>query len=333
MTTRPLSADSLVAALRAAGEPTRLRILALLREGELSVKDFTSILAQSQPRISRHLKLLAEAGLISRYPEGAFVRYRLADDDRAGAFGRALVAAADPHDPQLTADRERLGALREEQADAAARYFAANADAWNTIRSLHAADAAVEAAMLTAVEGRRIEAMLDVGTGTGRLLELFAPRVQRAVGVDSSPAMLGVARAAIQRAGLAHVQIRQGDLYNLALPPHSFDLVTIHQVLHFLDRPEIALAEAARMVRRGGRLIVVDFAPHALEFLREEHAHRRLGFDHETVGRWLAAAGLRVDAVTDLPADTPGDKLTVTLWLARDPHVEVAALASAAVSR
>lgn len=320
-----LSVDALIAALKAAGEGTRLRILALLAHGELTVKDFTTILAQSQPRISRHLKLLSGAGLVDRYPEGAWVFYRLNEDRAVGQLVRDLCSLADVGDPVLARDRERLAQVKREQAELADRYFSTNAADWDTIRALHVAEKDVEAAMVDVIGAKPFETLLDLGTGTGRLLELFAPLYHRAVGIDASTAMLAVARANLDQAGVNHAQVRLGDVYNLPLPRNAFDVVTVHQVLHYLDEPERAIAEAARVMAPGGRLLIVDFAPHALEFLREGHAHRRLGFGHKPMARWIAAAGLELDKARDLSAaGAADDKLTVTLWLARDRRRVVA---------
>lgn len=321
----PLALDPLVACLKAAGEPSRLRILALLAASDLTVKDLTAILGQSQPRISRHLKLLVEAGVVRRYPEGAWAYYRLAEDEAAGGVGAELVARLDAADPMLMRDRQRLEAVKRAHAESAASYFAANAASWDQLRSLHVPEEAVEAAMRRAIGTRPFGSLLDLGTGTGRMLELFAGLYGRGVGVDASQPMLAVARANLDRNGVGNVQVRHGDVYALAVPHGSFDLVTIHQVLHFLEDPARAVAEAARAVRPGGRLLVVDFAPHDLEFLRAEHAHRRLGFSHEQVAGWLRAAGLEVVRTEDLapPAGSAG-QLTVTLWLARDPRIEIA---------
>jgi ArsR family transcriptional regulator len=313
----------MIGALKAAGETTRLRVLALLNEAELSVKDLTAILGQSQPRISRHLTLLADAGLIDRYPEGAWVFYRLTEAGPGGRLGRDLLALADPSDAVLSRDRERLAAIKREHAAAAHRYFAENAGDWDTIRALHVAEDRVETAILKAFGERRVDSLLDLGTGTGRMLELLAPLYRRAVGIDASPSMLAVARANLDRAGIANVQVRLGDIYNLPLPREAFDVVTIHQVLHYLDDPERALAEAARVLRPHGRLLIVDFAPHELEFLREEHAHRRLGFADDQVRQWIEARGLALDRVVDLPSGNR-DKLKVTMWLARDERVLIA---------
>lgn len=316
-----LAIDDLLSGLRAAGEPSRLRLLALLARSELTVKDATAILGQSQPRISRHLKLLAEAGLVRRYPEGSWVFYRLAED-AAGDLARDLVARLLPSDAVLDADATRFDALRRAKAEEAAAYFAAKARDWDKERSLHIAESDVEAAMLRALGDRPFHSFLDLGTGTGRLLELFADRYTSALGVDASHDMLTVARAKLAELGLSRAQVRHGDIYALNVPPASFDVVAVHQVLHFLDDPARALAEAARALRPGGRLIIVDFAPHDLEFLREGHAHRRLGFSREQMARWLEALDLDVELVTDLsPAAADGSQLTVTLWLARDPRI------------
>lgn len=331
--TGALAVETVLTALKAAGEATRLRVLTLLSQAELTVKDLTAILGQSQPRISRHLKLLTEAGLVDRHPEGAWVFYRLTDDGPARRLVRDLVAAIDTRDAVLSRDRERLAQIKHEHAELARRYFADNAADWDTIRALHLADGAVETAILAAIGERRFDSLLDLGTGTGRLLELLAPLYSRAVGIDASTDMLAVARANLDRAGVANAQIRLGDIYHLPLSRDSFDVVTVHQVLHYLDDPERAIAEAARVLRPGGRLLIVDFAPHQLEFLRERHAHRRLGFGQETVGQWIDAAGLAVDRVVDLPAGDGGEgKLTVTLWLAHDRRIAVAGSAEREVA-
>jgi ubiquinone/menaquinone biosynthesis C-methylase UbiE len=312
--------DALLASLQAAGEVTRLRLIGLLSEAELTVSELVAILGQSQPRVSRHLKLLVEAGLAERQREGAWAFYRLAD--RGGALARALLARVDPADATFAADRTRLAAAREARRKQAAAYFAERAADWDAIRALHASESRVEAAIMAMVGDKPIRGLLDLGTGTGRMLELLAPRADRAVGVDMSPAMLAVARARIGESGLRNVQLRQGDLYAPPVERDSYDLVVIHQVLHFLDDPARALAEAARALRPAGRLLVVDFAAHGEESLRERFAHRRLGFADEEIAGFLADAGLaQVAAERVAPAAGEPDKLTVALWLARDRRV------------
>ena len=319
------SLPSLLAGLRAAGEETRLRILALLAEGELSVSDLTDIMGQSQPRISRHLKLMAEAGLIRRAREGAWAYYRLNDAPASGRLGAAMAAMIDPQDQVVIADRERLAQVRKARAEAAQAYFGGIAREWDNLRSLHVPDDVVEAAVVAAVGDEPVGSLLDLGTGTGRMLQVLAPGAARAVGVDASHAMLAVARANLEKHGLSRVELRQGDVYALPFARGSFDLVLIHQVLHFLDDPARALRGAAAVLAPGGRLIIVDFAPHELEFLRADHAHRRLGFAPSQVAGWLKDAGLTCDRIDDLTAPDTGasdKKLTVTLWRARDMRIQ-----------
>jgi len=322
---RPLTATALLSGLKAAAEITRLRMLGLLAHGELSVKDLTTILGQSQPRISRHLKLLVEAGLVERLPEGAWAYYRLSDDDAVGRFVCDLLAQVDPSDAVIAGDKERLDGVKREHAEAAERYFSANAAEWDQIRTLQAADSTVEAAMRAAAGDRPVQNFLDIGTGTGRVLELFSDLYVRGTGVDASQSMLAIARAKLEKAGIRHAQVRHGDLYALPLAAGGFDMVVIHQVLHYLSDPARALREAARMLSPGGRLLIVDFAPHDLEFLRNEHAHRRLGFAHEQIAQWCAESGLEIDLMRDIAPEGAGsDQLTVSLWLARDPRFEIA---------
>jgi ubiquinone/menaquinone biosynthesis C-methylase UbiE/DNA-binding transcriptional ArsR family regulator len=318
-----LSSYVLLAGLRAAGEETRLRILALLAEGELSVSDLTDILGQSQPRISRHLKLLAEAGLVRRSREGAWAFFRLDETGAGGAFAASLAAWLDRSDPVLAADRERLAAVRGTRAEVAQSYFASVARDWDRLRSLHVPDDAVEAAVEVAVGQGTPGAMLDLGTGTGRMLERIAPKFGRAVGVDANHAMLAVARANLEKAGLSRVELRQGDIYALPFPRGAFDLVIIHQVLHFLDDPGRAVREAAAMLSPGGRLIVVDFAPHEMEFLRTEHAHRRLGFSRAQIAAWFSESGLSCDMSEEITLAGGGSgQLPVMLWRGSDRRVQ-----------
>ncbi|WP_244636009.1 ArsR/SmtB family transcription factor [Chthonobacter albigriseus] len=323
------SLPDLVTALKSAGEPTRLRVLALLAQGEATVKDLTEVLAQSQPRVSRHLKLLTEAGLIERLPEGAWAYYRLAEEGEGAAIARTILAQLDPDEPMLGRDRLRLEAIKAAHAAAAQAYFARNAASWDKLRSLHAPEAAVEAAVREAIGTAPVHNLLDIGTGTGRMLTVLADRYTRGVGVDMSHDMLSVARANLAAAGIDHAHVRQGDITALTVGASAFDLVLVHQVLHYLDDPARALREAARAVAPGGRLLIVDFAPHDMEFLRTDHAHRRLGFSHDQVKAWIEAAGLDLSAVRDLTVDgSPKAKLTVTLWMARDRRIEMAKAAA-----
>jgi ubiquinone/menaquinone biosynthesis C-methylase UbiE/DNA-binding transcriptional ArsR family regulator len=317
--------DELSTMLKAAGEETRLRLLALLAEAELTVTELTEILRQSQPRISRHLRLLAESGLVVRFREGSWAFFRLPEHGDKAELARTLAALLDPDDRVMARDRERLAAVRAARATAAQAYFREHAAEWDRIRRLHAADAAVEAEIQQALADRPFRSLLDLGTGTGRMLELLGPGLERGLGIDLSLDMLALARARLDRAGLRHCSVRHGDIYDLALPRDSFDVVIVHQVLHYLDDGARALREAARVLRPQGRLLVIDFAPHELEFLRDEHAHRRLGFAEETVSQWLEQAGLDVISHRSVSPEAGSDgEIAVSLWLARDPRLAIA---------
>jgi ubiquinone/menaquinone biosynthesis C-methylase UbiE/DNA-binding transcriptional ArsR family regulator len=305
-------------ALKAIGEETRLRIVALLQHAELTVTDLTEILGQSQPRVSRHLKLLVDAGVVEKHREGTWAFFRLVDDGASLSILDAALAPLDDTDPVLAADRERLASVRARRAIAAHQYFDLIAPIWDEERSLHAAEDAVEAAIIDVIGNAPVGRVVDLGTGTGRILQLLGPRATRAVGIDVSHSMLSVARANLERSGVQRCELRQGDVYSPPVDAATFDLVVIHQVLHYLDDPARAIAEAARLVAPGGRLLVVDFAPHRHEFLRDAQAHRRLGFDHQQVSHWLEAAGLDCSHIRDLAPPTGDDGLTVTVWLANE---------------
>lgn len=311
-----------VAALEAAGEGTRLRLLALLIEAELTVTEIVSVLGQSQPRVSRHLKLLAEAGLVERHREGAWAFFSCATRTPVAAWARDLVGRLDKADPVLAGDLARLAEVRAARTASAERYFATQANQWDRLRSLHIAEERVEAAVLEAVGSGPFRCLLDLGTGTGRMLELLAGRADRAIGIDQSHAMLNVARTRIERTGPRNIQLRQGDIYALPIERDGADVVVVHQVLHYLDDPSRALREAARVLRPGGRLIVVDFAPHGDEALRDHHAHRRLGFSRTEIEDVMRAAGLAIDGHRDLtPLPGEADKLTVSIWVGRDRRI------------
>src|SRR5271170_7774254 len=283
--------DEVLAALRAVAETTRLRLLVLCARGELTVSELAQILGQSQPRVSRHLKLLCEAGLLDRFREGSWVFYRLSSGSAASALSRHLVAACGKADETIALDLQRLAAIKRQRAEAAAAYFRENAAQWHRIRSLYVDEREVEAALSETITASAPQDLLDIGTGTGRVIEVLGPRVGHALGIDQSREMLAIARVNLERVGSTNGMVRLGDMYQLPLPAASFDAVVIHQVLHYADRPAAVIAEAARVLRPGGVLVMVDFAPHLLEFLRLEHAHHRLGFADAEVAEWCREAG------------------------------------------
>ena len=311
------SAAQVVEMLRAAGEPTRLRVLALLAREELAVTELVQILGHSQPRVSRHLKLLNEAGLVQRFPDGAWVFYR-----RHSLYYlehirlvHAVLNRLPEDESELNADLERLEAVRRDRVDGASAYFARNAPHWDEIRSLYVSEAAVEAAIVQAAAPAPYGRLIDLGTGAGRMLTLLGPDARHAIGLDLSQQMLNIARSEVGRAGLPGVELRHGDIYATGLPGASADRVVVHRVLHYLADPGGAVAEAARLLAPEGRLLIIDFAPHGLEYLRQAHQHRRLGFADEEIGRWMEAAGLAVQPPLALPPKGE-DGLTVKVWRA-----------------
>jgi SAM-dependent methyltransferase len=311
--------ERLVAMLRAVGDPTRLRLLLLLREAELTVSELIEIVGQSQPRVSRHLKLLGDAGLLQRFKEGSWVFYRATDRGMGATLNRTVAELSGGH----SADLARLNHVRAQRAERAAAYFKANAAEWARIRALHAPEKDLEDAILARLP-QKLDSLLDIGTGTGRMLELLSPRAERAIGIDVSPEMLAIARDKLLSEKLVNTQVRLGDLYRLPFADAGkgdneagFEAILFHQVLHYLDDPGAAVAEAARVLAPGGHLLIADFAPHGLEFLREEYANRRLGFADQEVAGWLTGAGLTPGLIdTIAPPEPSGDKLTVKLWLA-----------------
>lgn len=312
--------DTLVDALKAAGEPTRLRILALLRRGDLAVGELVQILGQSQPRLSHHLKTLTNAGLVERLPEGAWVFYRARSKNWAGRILQAVFDEIDVEREPFLADRGALQTVRHSRAQSAESYFSEIADTWDQLRALHYPETDIEQAILAQVDGQQFDRIVDLGTGTGRMLTLLAPLAKEAEGLDLSHHMLTVARANLNRADVRNARVRQGDVTDTPFESSSADLVIVHQVLHYLENPETVLAEAARILRPGGRLLLVDFAPHDLEFLRETQGHRRLGIRQEDVSEWADAAGLALQAplVFDPPASLD-QGLSVLIWNATRP--------------
>jgi len=295
---------------QALADPTRLRILALLRLMELSVGELAQVLGQSQPRVSRHLKILSDAAVLERRKEGSWVFLTLADPERVAPMFELVDGWADAAMRAIfAADAARTETIRADRTEAANRYFAGHAEVWDQIRSLHVAESEVERAIDRTLGRRPLGRLVDIGTGTGRMIELFGPRSSQSVGIDRSSEMLRLARVKLESAGISS-SLRQGDMYALPLADHSADSVIIHQVLHYAHSPATAIAEAARVLAPGGTLLVVDFAAHEREELRERDAHIRLGFDDEVMGSWFAAAGLELDRVQHLK----GGELTVTLW-------------------
>lgn len=307
---------------RALADETRLRIVALLGTMELSVGELAQVLGQSQPRVSRHVKILCDAGIAQRRKEGSWVFVALGQEMLVAPVMAAL--SAWDVGAEVQADIARLAAVRTDRAAAAAAWFETHAGEWDAIRSLHVAEEQVEAAMVSILGAAKIGRLIDIGTGTGRMIELFAPSATHALGIDKSSEMLRLARARVGARGLANAELRQADLYALPLGDAAADVAILHHVLHFAQQPGAAIVEAARVLSPGGRLLIADFAPHDREELRARDAHTRLGFSDAQIERWFTAAGLWPARIETLS----GGELTVKLWLgqkAGEPLHEVKA--------
>ncbi|MFO1261313.1 MAG: metalloregulator ArsR/SmtB family transcription factor [Sphingomonadaceae bacterium] len=300
---------------RAAADPTRMRILHLLGVMELSVGELAQAVGQSQPRVSRHVKILAEADLLDRRKEGNWVFLRLASSPACQKL-MAMVADIPAESSEglwLKADLARLAAIRAERVRAADSYFAAHAEQWDALGSLYVPEAEVDQAVLRALGDERFSYLLDLGTGTGRMIALLGQSATQVSAIDRSPDMLRLARAKLPPESADRVDLLLGDFCALPLDDASADLVTAHQILHYSATPHLAIAEAARVLKPGGRILIVDFAPHDREELRSRDQHERLGFSDEQIGEWFAEAGLELEQTDTLP----GGELTVKLWLGR----------------
>jgi ArsR family transcriptional regulator len=301
---------------RALADSSRLRILRLLRSMELSVGELALVLGQSQPRVSRHVKILCDAGLTERRKEGSWVFVALGTPRLVEPVLAAIDAwEDDAPDREGATDAARLAAVRADRASSALQWFEAHAGEWDAIRSLHIAESDVEIAMERLLGDAPLGRLIDIGTGTGRMIELFAPRARTALGIDRSSEMLRIARAKIGERGLANTELRQADLYSLPLGDGAADVAIVHHVLHYAQQPGAAIVEAARVLAPDGRLLIADFAPHDREDLRAQDAHTRLGFSDAQIRGWFDVAGLDVERTETLE----GGELTVKIWLGRKP--------------
>jgi len=305
--------ETLLTSLRAAAEPTRLRLLALAQRGAFCVMDFTEILGQSQPRLSRHLKLLCETGLLDRVREGSNVWFTLPQGE-AGALPRDLIARLPPDDPVLESDRRQAARVLAERARVASESFRQKGSDWDEMRALGLPAQAVEDALLSLVPAGAGGTLLDIGTGTGRVLELLASRVRQALGVDASRSMLALARARLAGPAFGHCSVRLADMYRLPLASATFDTVVMQMVLHHAEDPGLALAEAARVLRPGGRLLLIDLAEHDRKDLTDRLAHRWPGFPDEAIAALFGALAMTPSAPLAIPGPLP-----VRIWPAITP--------------
>ena len=303
-------------ALKVLGHPERLRILALLSRGELTVSELTQILGLSQPRVTQYINSLEGAGIIERLKEGSWVFSRLR---RGNAAVTALVATTlnslPTDDTTLASDRRRLNDVRLERAKSAELFFASVANDTNQLGDEYLPQSDIETAMRDMAGAGPFDFMIDLGTGTGRVLDVFSDRIARGSGIDNNTDMLKVARHKLASAGHRHISVRQGDLNVTPLDGECADLVTLHQVLHYLDDPFEAIAEAARLLSLNGRLLIVDFETHDKDEFRRDYAHRRLGFNDADIAEWTGAAGLTLYPSRTIDSNS-ADRPRVKIWCA-----------------
>lgn len=316
--------DHILNIFRALADPTRLRIMLLLQKMELAVGELAQILNQSQPRISRHIRILDEAGLAERRKEGSWVFLKPGPASELEILGRIFRSSKVAKSEQAMQDQAQLALVRKARAEMAEQYFSAHAEEWDAIRSLHLPEAEVERAMLALMRDAQLGKMLDIGTGTGRMVELFGPSAISIIALDKSPEMLRLARAKLLESEAENgsnlvqkTELKQGDFNQLPVANSAVDSVILHQVLHYAQHPEAVLAEVSRVLKSDGIVLIADFAAHDREDLRTEHAHARLGFSDDSMKRWLSASKLELLQTRTLD----GGELTVKIWVARKPRI------------
>ena len=302
--------NKLLKILKALAEPSRLRLFNLCFTGEFTVSELVQILGQSQPRVSRHLRILCEAGLLQKIREGNWMLYRIAVETDGAMIGKKILDSLPKSDPAIDRDQERLSSVMMDRSKSATDYFRFRAEQWDQLRKQH-----VDESQIEDIEGifgqEKINNFLDVGTGTGRMLELAGPYAEKMEGIDQSREMLAVARRNLEQTRFNNYSIRQDDMYQLSAADENYDIVCIHQVLHFAQEPGKVIAEASRVLQQGGRLVIVDFVTHKIVELREIHHHYRLGFSDGEFVHWFQRSGLHFRS----PTHIAGRQLTVGIWI------------------
>lgn len=313
--------------IKALADPTRLRIMRLLAAMELAVGELAQVLEQSQPRVSRHVGILCDAGLAERRREGSWVFLHtpsIAEDNALLDAIIHLLATAEREDAgfarQCLEDRRQLAAIRAAREETAQAYFTRHAGEWDELRQLHSSDAQVEKALVEALAEANLGDLLDIGTGTGRIAELLAEDASKVTALDKSLEMLKLARAKLQHLPAGKAELVPGDFTDLPFAEAQFDTVVLHQVLHFIQEPELVLQEAARVTRPGGRIAIVDFAAHNHEELRTRYAHARLGFADNQIKQMLRDAGYTAKA----PVALEGGELVVKIWIGQRKGAQTA---------
>jgi len=304
--------EKLLQGLRAAAEPTRLRIIALCGHAELSVTELVMILGQTQPRVSRHLKLLVEGGLLQRNKEGNRAYYRLSTEAEGADLARMLNDLIPGEDEVHALDLSRLSSVKADRVRYAESFLDPYSQEIIELRGMWPPDEVIDKCILALLKDRSIQNLLDLGTGAGRILRTIAPFVVKGTGIDNSLEMLSIARARLDQDGIKNCQVRAGDMYRLPFKKNSFDLITINSLLRYADEPKKVIAEAARVLEKKGALLIVDLAAHDLSALRDEYGHSWLGFSEAEMVEMLSEENLTVDRVKHID----GQKLSVCIWLA-----------------
>ena len=304
--------EKLLQGLRAAAEPTRLRIIALCGHAELSVTELVMILGQTQPRVSRHLKLLVEGGLLQRNKEGNRAYYRLSTEAEGADLARMLNDLMPGEDEVHALDLSRLSSVKADRVRYAESFLDPYSQEIIELRGMWPPDEVIDKCILALLKDRSIQNLLDLGTGAGRILRTIAPFVVKGTGIDNSLEMLSIARARLDQEGIKNCQVRVGDMYRLPFKKNSFDLITINSLLRYADEPKKVIAEAARVLEKKGALLIVDLAAHDLSALRDEYGHSWLGFSETEMVEMLSEENLTADRVKHID----GQKLNVCIWLA-----------------
>jgi len=302
--------DRLVQVLKSIADESRIRLLILCAQGEFTVSELVQVLGQSQPRVSRHLRILCDAGILKRTRQGSWVFYRSVKGGPESEFVPLLKSFITESEPVLKLDRKRLEHLKKERSRVAAQFFQKTASEWDNIRTHYVEDIQVESALQQCVSDVKPNSLLDIGTGTGRILKVLGPYVQDAEGIDFSHEMLNLARINLDHPSLEHCRVRHGDMYRLPYQEHSFNFITIHHVLHFANQPLEVLKEAGRVLKNKGQIAIVDFYSHEREEFRTKYHHHRLGFSDDEIKNWLDQIGLSMQP----PIRIDGDPMEVVIW-------------------
>ncbi|CAM3630178.1 ArsR family transcriptional regulator [Litorimonas haliclonae] len=309
--------ENFAAALKTMGHVDRLRILALLARGELTITELVQILGLSQPRVTQYIKSLESVEIIERLREGSWVFSRLKRGNPAlTKLVETTLQTLPQNEALLLSDMRRLNEVRDARSRVADAFFARVAQNSDQLGDEYLPQERIEDALLKISGDGPFDFMIDMGTGTGRMLELFSGRITRGAGIDSNPDMLKVARHKLAPDQFGHISVQQGDLHATPFRENTADLVTLHQVLHYLDDPREAIYEASRLLTRDGQLLIVDFEAHTEDHFREDYAHRRLGFTDLDITEWAKWADLQIKIETKL---SNNNNPAIKIWKAVKP--------------